>query len=282
MKNELFDEESLNVILKPAHWRLITSLLHEEVDFTTNPAHLKWMRTHMDRHPAREILFALKGNGIYGYNGKIYPCQPGTVILFNSYETHDNKYPDTCPYMMHLWLNLFEEDVVGRLLEVKEGKIKTIGKPIALSGAATASLLTATWDELIALPLLPPAFKRAKLLAVLSTLFMRIVESGFGKAEPHAQANFQRQVIETIHRHIAATAGRDVPLSEAARLSGYSKYHFLRLFKQETGQTFHEYVDGCRLKKVTAMQLERRTKTEIAEALGFSHLSTYLRWMKSR
>jgi AraC-like DNA-binding protein len=183
--------------------------------------------------------------------------------------------------MMHLWLNLFEKDVVGRLLEIKGGKIKTTGKQIVLSGAPTARLMSATWDELTVTSSLPHAFRRAKLLAVLSALCMRIVEYGFGKAEPHTQVNFQRQVIATIHRHIATTAGRDVPLAEAARLSGYSKYHFLRLFKQETGQTFHEYVNECRLKKVTAMQLERRTKTEIAEALGFSHLSTYLRWTKS-
>lgn len=281
-KNELFDDDSMGLMLAPETWKIISSLFDEDIDFIHNPPHAKWMRSHTERHPAREVLFALKGAGCYGFNGKVYPCQPGSAFLFNSYETHDKYYPPNDPEMLHLWLYLFEHDVVAKVLLVKDGKVRSQGNALVLSGVPSASLLTNTWDELSGSTALPAAFRRAKLLAALSALFMRIVECGFGKAGGHSEANFQRQVIETIRRHVAKTAGRDVPLAEAARLAGYSKFHFLRLFKQDTGQTFHEYVDGCRLKKVTAMLQERRTKTEISETLGFSHPSTFLRWMKAQ
>lgn len=282
MTNELFDDESLGIILAPENWRIISSLFEEEIDFIRNPAHVKWMRTHTERHPAREVLIALKGNGFYGYQGKIYPCPPGTVFLFNSYESHDNFYPPACPEMVHLWLHLFEQDVVAKVLHIREGKTKNPGNPLAFSESPAAALLTRTWDQLTASTTHPPSFRRAKVLAALTTLTMRIVEGGYGGNAEHTQAKFQKQVIETILRHVAKTAGRDVPLGEAARLAGYSKFHFLRLFKQETGQTFHEYVNGCRLKKVMAMLQERRPKREISETLGFSHPSAFLRWMKSR
>ena len=280
MINELFDDTSLGVILAPAQWQIISSLFEEDVDFCHNPTHLQWMRTHTERHPAREVMLVLKGSGVYGYNGKAYPSRPGMVFLFNSYESHDNYYPPNCPEMLHLWMYLIEHDVVARVLHAKEGKIKDVGSPFVLSEAPTAGLLNATWNELAEPSTLPLAFRRAKLLAALSALTMRITEWGFGKTEGHSESHFQKQVIETIRRHVAQTAGRDVPLSEAARLSGYSKFHFLRLFKKETGQTFHDFVNGCRLQKVSAMLHEGRSKTEISEALGFSHPSTFLRWTK--
>ncbi|MEI6169203.1 MAG: GDSL-type esterase/lipase family protein [bacterium] len=282
MTNELFDDESVAVVLNQANWRVVGSLLDEEVDFIHRPAHLNWMHTHTESHPAREVLFALKGQGIYGYKNNVYPCSPGTVFFFNSYESHDQFYPPTCPDMIHLWLGLFERDVVAKILSVKGGVIKVTGSPLVLNDAPTARLLATTWDELLNPSALPPPLMRAKLLASLSALLLRIVEWGHGEIVKHKESNFQNQVIETICRHVAQTAGRDVPLCEAARLSGYSKFHFLRLFKQETGQTFHDYVNECRLKKVTAMLQERRTKIEISETLGFTHPSTFIRWMKAQ
>ena len=128
----------------------------------------------------------------------------------------------------------------------------------------------------------PPAvFKHAKLLAVLSPVFLRIAEQGFAKAVEKPAQSFQSQIIRSIQGHIAETAGRGVPLAEAARLAGYSKFHFLRLFRKETGQTFLEYVNLCRLNRVQTMLRNRQTKTAIAETLGFSHPSALLRWMKA-
>lgn len=282
MKNSLFDPESINIILDSGNWRIISSLFNAEMDFTLDQAHTRWMRTNTESHPAREILFVLKGSGIYGYMNTVYPCQPGAIFFINSYESHDSYYPKDHPDVLHLWISLFEHDAVAKVIERKAGKERILWTPVVFNQNRMADLLATTWDETAASPTLPAVFVRAKLMASFSAMMMEIVEQGFGKITPHAQSNFQTQVIETIRRHIAKTAGRDVPLSEAARLAGYSQFHFHRLFKQETGQTFHQYVDACRLKKARAMFRERRTKTEISEALGFTHLSTFLRWMKSR
>jgi AraC-like DNA-binding protein len=87
---------------------------------------------------------------------------------------------------------------------------------------------------------------------------MRIVQEGYAAPEPGRTGWFQHRVIETIKRHVAEMAGRDVSLAEAARLAGYSKFHFLRLFKQETGMTFHDYVNECRRKTAAALLREGR------------------------
>lgn len=282
MKNDLFDPQSLAVILDTGNWRVISSLFAAESDFILSTGHSRWMKTNTESHPAREVLFVLKGAGCYGFLNTIYPVTPGSVFFINSYESHDNYYPPNTPDILHLWISLFEQDAVAKVVEVRNGKERILWTPIVFNQDRMASLLATTWDEAAASSTLPPFFIRAKMLASFTALLMHIVERGFGKITSRMEANFQAQVIETIRRHIAKTAGRDVPLSEAARLAGYSQFHFHRLFKQETGKTFHQYVDEYRLKKARAMFRERRTKTEISEALGFTHLSTFLRWMKSR
>lgn len=282
MRNELFDDESLEVLLNPASWRIISALFDEDVPSIHRQSHLAWMRSHVDSHPAREVLVALKGEGVYGYNGKVYPCAPGTVFLFDAYEAHDNFYAPDSARMTHLWFCIFEDDLLGRILRIDAGRLTPSTKSsLILSGTAAARHFASAWHELTESRELPPAFKRAKLVGALSALLLQLVEKGYGAAPPPLSRDLHATVIGTIQRHIATTAGRDIPLAEAARLAGYSKFHFLRLFKQETGQTFHGYVNACRLRKAQAMLAERRTKTEISETLGFSHPSAFLRWFRS-
>lgn len=281
MKNALFDDESLEILLEPRAWRIVGSLLPREVEPVSNPRHRAWMAAHVDRHPAREVLIALKGRGVYGFRGEVYPCVPGTVFLFESYEPHDDYYAPGCPRMRHLWLYILENDLIARILDVEGGRILSASNPsVILSGTGAAALLIAAWNELAAASHHPALFRRAKTVAALNVLIARLVEEGYATRPKPAASDFAATVIATIRRHVERQAGRGVPLAEAARLAGYSKFHFLRLFKRHTGQTYHAYVDACRLTKARAMLDEGRRKKEIAEALGFSHASALLRWRR--
>lgn len=87
-----------------------------------------------------------------------------------------------------------------------------------------------------------------------------------------------------IKRAIAAIRSEynsDQSVEEYARNSGYSKYHFIRLFKEATGQTPIEY--RIRLRLENACSLLRSTSYsmhEIAEAIGFSDPAYFSRLFK--
>lgn len=283
MKNRLFDTTALTVVLESAHWNLVGTEAPGEVYALQDNSHSAWMAKHTESHPAREILVVLKGDSRYGFKGQVYACHPGTVIFIDSYEPHDSYYPRSAGPLLHLWLRLFERDVVANLLNIQRGVARNAGLFLALTDDPAATLLATTWDKLKATPDLPPPFRRATICAALSSVLLRVIEQGYAAALGHHPAEtFQSQIIETIRRHVEQTSGRGVPLNEAARLAGYSKFHFLRLFKHELGMNFHDYVDECRRKKVTAMLREKKTKTDISNTLGFSHPSSLLRWMKSQ
>lgn len=74
---------------------------------------------------------------------------------------------------------------------------------------------------------------------------------------------------------------RPISVEEAAALCGYSKSHFMRWFKQLTGASFTQYLNGFRLEKALQELLNtEKTVLEIAEDSGFSNLSNFNRQFK--
>lgn len=84
-------------------------------------------------------------------------------------------------------------------------------------------------------------------------------------------------VCEYINAHFA----EDLSLEEVAEMSGFSKFHFTRLFKQFTGKTFYRYVNMKRIEHAEILLTEpSATITEIAIHSGFSSLPAFVRMFK--
>ena len=70
----------------------------------------------------------------------------------------------------------------------------------------------------------------------------------------------------------------DISVEDAARTAGFSKFHFSRLFKQFTDQTFCEYLNQRRISAAeTLLMNQRLSVTDVALQSGFSSLSTFNR-----
>jgi AraC family transcriptional regulator len=73
----------------------------------------------------------------------------------------------------------------------------------------------------------------------------------------------------------------DLSLSELAATSGFSRAHFLRMFRATTGKTPHHYLQDIRLEHARQqLQSNAASITEIALACGFcshSHLTRLFR-----
>lgn len=67
-------------------------------------------------------------------------------------------------------------------------------------------------------------------------------------------------------------------LEELAERAGYSKYHFCRIFKEQTGYSPWRYITMLRIERARALLLEtRRSVKEIAAELGFPNADYFAR-----
>ncbi len=74
-----------------------------------------------------------------------------------------------------------------------------------------------------------------------------------------------------------------ITLDEAAALSGFSRYHFSRLFKEYMECTFYDYLTDLRVKAAEAMLAgDDLPITEIALQSGFSSISTFNRTFRQK
>lgn len=72
----------------------------------------------------------------------------------------------------------------------------------------------------------------------------------------------------------------NISLDDAAKYLGFSKYYFTRLFKQQTGMTFYDYLSRKRISAAQAMLSTDLSITEIALRTGFNDPSSFTRCFK--
>ncbi len=77
-----------------------------------------------------------------------------------------------------------------------------------------------------------------------------------------------------IHQHYM----EKLTLDEMAQTSGFSKYHFERLFKRHTAQPFYQYLNGVRIKHAAMLLADNTLSvTDIAYRTGFPSISSFIR-----
>jgi AraC-like DNA-binding protein len=277
MRNRLFSENMLHIMTSPERWRIVSGRFPPEVEPVCDIRHAEWMAENCQGHSHREVLFALSGEAHYGFKQNVYPCNPGTIFVFDSFEEHDSDYPPWVSDAVHLWMYISKAKIILRVLSVKDGVYRILpGSSALLSSALPAHLFSSPNNAV-----LPAHIIRFQVFSATVALVTAAIELGYTE-EFGSGEEFRDNIIKVVEQHIRQTSGRGVTLDGLARLSGYSKFHLERLFKKHTGYSIHEYVNRCRAEKFRQMKAGRHSMKEISQALGFTCQSSFSRWLKSK
>jgi AraC-like DNA-binding protein len=239
------------------------------------------MKSHSHSHAQPEVLFVLSGRGHHGLAGKIYPIRPGTVCFFDAFEKHDvGNSPQSQPGIQ-LWCAFLRGRILAWLTFIDRTPKRNAPPWRRLFtqeelGFSPDRLL---WPRQQADAISPEA-QRMQMVSVLFLLASAIAHSRFELSNAPPSKAFQQDVISAICNHVQETGGRGSNIENLARLAGYSKFHFLRIFRKHTGRSVHQYIDSCRVTRAQEMLAQGSRKKAIAAALGFSHQSAFTRWHK--
>jgi AraC family transcriptional regulator len=109
----------------------------------------------------------------------------------------------------------------------------------------------------------------------------------FTAAHPHRVApalqptRRTRDAVFAALGYIEQTAAQELSLSHIAGAVGLSPFHFLRLFKRETGVTPHRFLMQTRVRNAIVLLTEtQQPVTDIAFTVGFADLSNFTNYFR--
>jgi len=277
---KIFNKASLRIMLNNKCWKIACSQLPIETTQLSTAQHDIWLEKNTDKHPYREILLVLKGNSLNSLNGTSYLCSPGNLFLFDELEEHDLAYSSRNEDIDHLWLCFIEGKILTRLASIRNHRFEYAGHDLIIEDKSLISLLVDAWDSLRSSKL-SDNIKREKLIARIYVFMLELKERDLNYDSTAGNTKtYQVQIIDMIKDHITSTSGKNLTIDKLARIAGYSKFHFLRLFKEHTGESIHKYINIVRVSKVKSMLRKGYSKKEISIELGFSRASAFSRWYR--
>ena len=94
----------------------------------------------------------------------------------------------------------------------------------------------------------------------------------------------QKEYLEkfvSITDYIKQHCNEDISLDDIAEMSGFSKYHFSRLFREFTGTSYYKYLNQKRIEFAEQLLLDPEVNiTEAAVRSGFNSISAFIRMFK--
>lgn len=264
----LFSEATTAMLLTPEKVRIITG--NEDADFPGTDKLLS--EKLMRRHASWEIMVVLAGEYVYYLNRHFYLASPGTIFLIDGNIDHEYFYSLDADKLRHLWFfggNGFQK-LLAQYIKVDNGVYDTVERISLDYPVKNLRMKWAVLSENSTLDL-----KEEMIHLIRCTI-------EYMKSNCSDNIMYQRNIVRMTKRRIKQSLRHGMSLDHIARLGGYSKFHFTKIFKEYTGFTVLEYVNLCRIDKYKKLRRKQMRKKEIAYELGFSSLSSFCNWMKKQ
>ncbi len=286
------------------HWENAFSIIEPQINaegvhvWSFDPACLvdvrfyaydKRHKIRSNRHDYFEVFYLYAGELECQIQDRVFSMQRGDLVLINSTQYHT----------MHLPLRRRSTEQVRAaalyfLPEVIYAT-ETIGEdveyllPFLMQDAAFPHVIAASTGlpaqiyELMKCiqAELPAETKRARLTIKTSLKMLLILLGNYYASRPGTVATFQRkqhaiEQLQPLFEFLEAHYHEPISITVAAEIMRLSESHFMRFFKQVTGQSFITYLNHFRVAKAEEL-LVRTTLTvaEVSQAVGFSDQSYF-------
>jgi AraC family transcriptional regulator len=222
----------------------------------------RWHGMNRGRQELAIWQYTISGSGMISYNGKLIPVNAGSAMMLHLPHNHCYFLPDSSDHWEFIYINFNGRDLLRLWSEINQ----TIGpvaqfKPESQTVKLGAEILQAAADNKITSPLQASSLAYQMVMNIAEELLPQKGSKGY---TPKAIV----KAIDYCLNHI------DEPLTieEVAKVSGYSRYHFSRIFKESQGLSPANFIRDLRLQRaVRLLQGEMISVKEIADRCGFTN-----------
>lgn len=232
-------------------------------------------------HYATEIIIVLEDSYTIKVRDTEYVCNAGDIMIIPAGELHELLKPETGSRLVCL----FDVQVLSQLNGYAALQ-PFISSPVYLTKNDNSYVYNRSLNllkQIVREYADKNPFYEMVIYARLLSLFVTIGRqkiTGASQDDSYLdpKQNELSQKLSIAFEYIDSNYMENVTLEKVASIAGFSKFHFSRLFKQCSGQNFHEYL--C-LKRVQASEslllVPDSSITEVAFKSGFASLSSFNR-----
>ena len=237
----------------------------------------KMMGFEQHRHAELELIYNVSGSFNFIINKENYVLNPGDLAIVGSMTAHEVKCPagsdshalviDVGPVFLSGYFDIISSlSISNPVLKLTDGKLKEY------------------LDETVELFRNPPQFHDLMISGNLFRICACILDTVTSENTTSRTSKALRSVsnIEKALELISTDYSSAISIEYVAMLCGYSKSNFCKIFKNITGETFHNLLNqhriniACTLLKETVLPVEA-----IALQTGFADAKIFCRVFKT-
>ena len=227
-------------------------------DFTYEPGY-RLQRRSFDSFL---LMYIQKGTLLLDYAGEQQEVRENTFVLLDCYEPHGYATQTGCAC---LWLHF--DGVMARahyqMIRERLGNVFRLADGLFVTGRLSAILRVFREHQTVQEPLM------SRYITDMLTEFILASPEGDGARNSE---NLTERAVRYINEHFR----EDLSVDQLAALSGLSRYYFIRVFRQETGYTPHEYLVNRRMATARyLLKYSSMSSKKIGYESGFSGESVF-------
>lgn len=259
----------------------------EKVAYTeSNPLllYLNTQNANFDTHwhTAAEIIMPIDNGYYVSINDKEYNLKEKDILFIPPGELHTLKAPPTGKRL----ILMFDLGFFNTLVDFSS-LTPILSQPFLISDSSYGEIQD---TEVALLQQIIEEYPNQSLTLRISMMYSYLLQffvylgRQHIKTEvifPDVRSGKQLEYVEKLNNvitYINANYAEEITLEKASSIAGFSKFHFTRLFKQFTGQSFYSYLNQRRIKAAEAFLLSPNLSiTEVAMRSGFTSIATFNR-----
>lgn len=230
-------------------------------------------------HEFCKLFLLVSGSGSYAIEGKRYLLNPGDAVLIGSRCVHRPEFESGSPYeRIILYVSpdfLHRESALD--CDLEECFFGTRGHVLRLSEQNRQVLFTlaaSLEQELSSNSFGCTILARGLLLRLLVEISRQLRQEDAQLPSPMLPTS--SRMLDLLH-YIDSHLTESIQIDELAQQFYISKYHMMRQFRKETGNSIHTYLSNRRLMLARDMIAHGASATEACFASGFRSYSSFSR-----
>ena len=230
-------------------------------------------------HEFCKLLLLVSGSGGYFIDGQRYLLQSGDIVLIGSRSIHKPELDAATPYeriILYISPEYLQQESTRdcNLLSLFSGERGHVLRLEDSRRRGVFRLATALERDLMGEPFGREILSNAGLLRLLVEIGRNREQTDSAQPSPVMPKS---ERIQEILRYIDAHLTEELDAETLAQHFFISKYHMMRLFRQETGTTVHQYITQKRLIRARELIDSGMRATEACYHCGFHSYSSFTR-----